>query len=199
KATIKDVEDYAFYVAKATEGLIGKAIFAGHSLGGAIAQILYLKFKSIVDGLILIGTGARLRVLPQILDGLRVKPEETIDTFISYLFGEGTVSKDLVEATRRSILERREILLKDLLICDRFDLLEDFKSGKIRIEVPTLVIVGEKDRLTPVKYSQFFHSNITLSKLYIIKDAGHMVMVEKPDELNKILSEFITSFPWVKI
>lgn len=192
KAIINTVEDYAFYVAKATEKLIGKAFFAGHSLGGAIAQTLYLNFRSIVNGLILIGTGARLRVLPQILDELRSKPEEAINIFINYSFGMGIELRSLIEETKKLLLERKEILLKDLLICDKFDLLEDLKSEKIKVNVPTLIIVGEKDRLTPVKYSQFFHSIITSSKLYIIKEAGHMVMIEKPEEFNKILSEFIT-------
>ena len=77
-------------------------------------------------------------------------------------------------------------------MCNRFDLLEDFRTGRIKVQVPTRIIVGEKDRLTPVKYSQFFHSNIANSTLTVIKEFGHMVMQEKPEEFNKALTEFIS-------
>lgn len=191
EARVETVDYYAFYVARAVKKLVGKAFFAGHSLGGAVAQSLYLNFRDVVDGLILIGTGARLRVLPQILEGLRTKPKETVNMLIDYSFGRREGLESLIEEARRLLLERREILLKDLSICDRFDLLEGFRAGKIKVNVPTLIIVGERDKLTPVKYSQFFHSTITGSKLSIIREAGHMVMVEKPEEFNKTLSEFI--------
>ncbi|MEM1538293.1 MAG: alpha/beta hydrolase [Candidatus Nezhaarchaeales archaeon] len=191
EVSVKTVNDYAFYVAKAAEKLVGKAFFAGHSLGGAIAQSLYLNFKEVVSGLILIGTGARLRVLPQILEGLRSRPKETINMFIDYAFGVKEGLENLIEEAEKLLFERRELLLKDLSICDRFDLLEDYRAGRIKVNVPTLIIVGELDRLTPVKYSHFLHSTITGSKLTVIREAGHMVMLEKPDEFNEALSSFI--------
>lgn len=193
EAEIESVEDYAFYVAKVAEKLAPRIVFVGHSLGGAVVQRLYLEFRRIVKGLVLVGTGARLRVLPQILKGLKSKPAETIDFFINYSFGDREKAAGWVEKCRKMLLERKSLLLKDLTICDKFDLLEDFRSGKVKIEAPTLIIVGEKDRLTPVKYSKFFYSVIPGSKLAVIRGAGHMVMVEKPKEFNETLSKFLSS------
>ena len=45
--------------------------------------------------------------------------------------------------------------------------------------------------LTPVKYSQFFIQNIQNSTLEIIRNAGHMVMIEKPLELNELINQFL--------
>jgi pimeloyl-ACP methyl ester carboxylesterase len=51
--------------------------------------------------------------------------------------------------------------------------------------------VGKQDQLTPVKYSVFFHNNIKKSELHIISKAGHMVMLEKPNEVNLAIENFI--------
>jgi pimeloyl-ACP methyl ester carboxylesterase len=80
-----------------------------------------------------------------------------------------------------------EVLLGDFEACDKFDIVERV-SG---IKVPTLIICGEDDKLTPVKYSEYLKANIQHSKLEIVVGAGHMVMLEKPKEFNKILDEFI--------
>ena len=50
---------------------IEKVILAGHSLGGAVAQAYYFKYPEKVKALLLVGTGARLRVSPMILDALK--------------------------------------------------------------------------------------------------------------------------------
>jgi pimeloyl-ACP methyl ester carboxylesterase len=189
RAEIESVDDYAYYVAKAAEEVVGKAVFAGHSLGGAVAQKIYLNHREVVKALILVGTGVRLRVLPEILEGLRKHPENVIDVVIQMSFA-GEFEE--VEEVRRMFIERSGILLKDLETCDRFDLLEDFKSGKIRVEVPTLIVVGEEDRLTPVKYSQFLHTHIENSELAVIENAGHMVMLEQPEKFNGVVKGFIS-------
>ncbi|MEM4503258.1 MAG: alpha/beta hydrolase, partial [Archaeoglobaceae archaeon] len=79
--------------------------------------------------------------------------------------------------------------LKDLSLCDKFDLLEDFKSGKIKFDVPTIAIVGENDLLTPVKYSKFF-ANFG-AELAVVENSGHMVMLENPKKLNETLKGFL--------
>jgi pimeloyl-ACP methyl ester carboxylesterase len=56
-----------------------------------------------------------------------------------------------------------------------------------------LIICGKEDLLTPVKYSQYLKQKIKNSELYIIEEAGHMVMLEKPNEVNQIIERFLTS------
>uniref|UniRef100_A0A7J2THV8 Alpha/beta hydrolase n=1 Tax=Archaeoglobus fulgidus TaxID=2234 RepID=A0A7J2THV8_ARCFL len=183
---VESVEDYARIVAEVVDRTSGSGLIAGHSLGGAIAQMVYLKHRKVVKALILISTGARLRVLPKILEGLENNPSETA-RFISEM---AFASREYVEDFSKLFADRAKILLEDLKICDRFDLLEDFKAGKIRFDVPTIAIVGEKDMLTPVKYSQFF-SNFG-ARVAVIENAGHMVMLEKPKELNEIIRNFLS-------
>jgi pimeloyl-ACP methyl ester carboxylesterase len=60
-----------------------------------------------------------------------------------------------------------------------------------RIDLPTLIVCGEDDALTPVKYSQYMKDRIRNARIVIIPDAGHSVMLEKPDELNDALRSFL--------
>ena len=54
----------------------GRAVVVGHSMGGAVAQALALRAPGRLAGLVLIGTGAKLRVLPRLVDLLRARPRE---------------------------------------------------------------------------------------------------------------------------
>jgi pimeloyl-ACP methyl ester carboxylesterase len=57
--------------------------------------------------------------------------------------------------------------------------------------VPCLILVGNADKLTPVKYSKFFDDKIENSTLKVIENAGHSVMLEKPKYVNKAIKTFI--------
>jgi pimeloyl-ACP methyl ester carboxylesterase len=60
------------------------------------------------------------------------------------------------------------------------------------VRLPTWIIVGEDDRLTPVKFSRYLHETIEGSRLAVVPQAGHLVMMERPEEFNRLLAEFLT-------
>jgi len=61
------------------------------------------------------------------------------------------------------------------------------------IGVPTLVVVGQEDKLTPVKYSRYLQQHIPEATLEVIEGAGHMVMLERPEALNDAIRRFAGS------
>lgn len=187
-AEIGSIDDYAYYVSEAIKQVCGKAVVAGHSLGGAVAQKVCLNYPETCIGLVLIGTGARLRVLPEILENLKAEPDKAVERILEMGFhGRGGE----YERVKEKYLKNPEILHLDLSLCDRFDLLDDYRNGKVKIEVPTLIIVGREDKLTPLKYAEFFRKHIPNSELVVIEDASHMVMLEKPDEFNSAVEKFL--------
>ncbi|HPZ65628.1 MAG TPA: alpha/beta hydrolase, partial [Bacillota bacterium] len=75
----------------------------------------------------------------------------------------------------------------DFTACDRFDRLDRLPE----IEAPTLIICGTEDRLTPVKYSRYLHQTIPRSQLVELEGAGHMVMLEAPEQVNRAIAVFL--------
>jgi pimeloyl-ACP methyl ester carboxylesterase len=65
------------------------------------------------------------------------------------------------------------------------------RLGEIR--VPTLVVNGDDDRLTPLKYAEYLAANIRGAVLKIIHGAGHLAMLEKPAEVNAVIAAFVHS------
>lgn len=165
-------------------------ILVGHSLGGAIALDYGLRYAVDLKALILIGTGARLRVHP---DYLVLCEEGTRDIGVWMEAWEPAYDSVLTELKARLFEERMLIgpgvQLNDLLCCDKFDVIADIH----RIELPTLVICGSEDQMTPVKYSQFLASKIKGAKQVVIEGGTHMVPAEKPAEVNQAIEEFLGS------
>ncbi|HUL38234.1 MAG TPA: alpha/beta hydrolase [Thermodesulfobacteriota bacterium] len=164
-----------------------KVFLVGHSMGGAIVQTLGLTYPEMVKGIVLVGTGARLKVLPLILDGIKDNFKETVQKINQFAYSQ-KVPADLIEKGVSLMLQcRPEVLYGDFLACDRFDLMNEVE----KIDLPALIVCGDDDQLTPVKYSQFLYSRIKGSRLEVLPKAGHMVMMESPHEFNEKIKEFM--------
>jgi pimeloyl-ACP methyl ester carboxylesterase len=62
-----------------------------------------------------------------------------------------------------------------------------------QINVPTLVVVGAEDTITPVSMSQTLADKIPNAKLEIIPQAGHLSNIEQPEIFNQTVREFCES------
>jgi len=182
------IERYADHVLGFLETLNLRLVFlAGHSMGGAVVQTLALTHPEVIRGIVLAGTGARLRILPAILDGIKTNFEETVARIVRFAFSL-KASPELIERGREYLMKcPPRVLHGDFLACDRFDLMKEVE----KIDLPTLIVCGEEDRLTPVIYSEFLHRRIRSSSLEILPDAGHMVMMESPEAFNEKVGSFL--------
>jgi pimeloyl-ACP methyl ester carboxylesterase len=162
------------------------AIIAGHSMGGAITMTLALD-SDCVTGAVLVGTGARLRVAPAILEGIPTNFERSVELITRFAWSRGALPR-LIELGKRALLDTGpDVLLGDFSACDRFDVMERLE----KIKVPTLVISSSADQLTPVKYGRFLAGRIPNARLAVIENAGHMMMLEQPDEVAKAVQKFL--------
>ena len=184
------VERYAEDVAAVIDALIpAPPIVAGHSMGGAICQTLALTYPDKISGLVLIGTGCRLKVLPAILDGILTNFSETVAMINRYAFSKYTDEDIVQEGNSEMSKAPPSVIHGDFLACDRFNICE--RVGEITH--PTLILCGEDDQLTPVKYSRFLAEKIPNASLKTFPRAGHMVMVELPGKVNDAIREFVSS------
>lgn len=164
-----------------------RSIIVGHSMGGAIALNLALRHQSQVTGLVLIATGARLRVSPALLDTLRENPARVAELLASYAYGPDALP-EVIESGRHQIAATDPLtLLGDFLACDAFDERADLS----RIVTPALVLCGTNDLMTPLKYSTYLSERISGSTLQAVEGAGHMVMLERPDTVTQAIDKFL--------
>jgi pimeloyl-ACP methyl ester carboxylesterase len=184
----QEIERYVEHVYSFLKAVdLQKVFLVGHSMGGAIVQTLALTHPEVIKGIILVGTGAKLKVLPVILDGIKNDYEETVRKINQFAFSRRGPSNLIGEGVSYMLQCRPEVLYGDFLACDRFDIMKEVE----KINLSTLILCGEDDQLTPVKYSQFLQSRIKGSKLEFLPNAGHMVMMESPQVFNEKIGEFI--------
>jgi pimeloyl-ACP methyl ester carboxylesterase len=156
-------------------------------MGGAISQYLALEHPSRVDRLVLVGTGARLRVLPSLLETMLADFPSTAEMMLSWGYGSESPQRLLDLARQEWVENDPQVVHDDFAACDLFDVMG--RLGEIRC--PTLVLCGEEDKLTPLKYAHYLRDNIPAATLTVIPRAGHMVMMEQPDQVNRAIEEFL--------
>ncbi len=71
----------------------------------------------------------------------------------------------------------------------------DSTSTLREIRVPTLVVCGEEDTITPVAEAEAIHRGIAGSRLAVIPRAGHLSNLEEPAAYNAVLLEFLAGLP----
>lgn len=165
-------------------------ILVGHSMGGAIAQLYGLRHGDEVKALGLIGTGARMRVLPTMLSALEemTTDEEAWRKWIEDIYRPADPEvKPVVIAEKIRI--GPAVMLNDLLCCDQFDIMNRVHD----IKLPVLIVCGSQDDWTPVKYAHYLTTMIEGATEVIIEGAGHWVHLEKPTEVNQAIEKFLGS------
>jgi 3-oxoadipate enol-lactonase len=196
---VTHTDDMARDVVELLDALnIPAAVICGLSMGGYVAFSLYRQFPERVKALILADTraqadteAARQTRLEQAKlvakDGLA----PLADGMVEKLLAPVSLNKnlDLFEEIRWMIVRTPDrggaAAMKGMAA--RPDSME--MLGKIL--VPALIIVGEDDAITPVEAAEQMHNAIRGSQLVRIPDCGHMSCMERPDEFNRAVSQFL--------
>lgn len=174
-------------------------IVAGLSMGGYVALAFVREFAGDTKGLVLIDTRAdgdspqAKESRSKTIDLVREKgPAAIADAMIPRLLAPGADEgrpelarslRKMIESSPAKTIEHALVALRDRP--DSTPLL----SG---IAVPTLVIVGDGDQITPVDLAEGMHKAIPGSKLSVVRGAGHMTPIEQPAQVNQSLRRFVS-------
>lgn len=169
----------------------------GLSMGGYILLRSYQKNPSIFRTLTLADTRAenddnaallqRSLNIRKIKDGKR---KEFESSFISNLLSQKNLgSASITDYLRRIISEQNDASIVALLIAiaTRINSLSELSN----INVPTLLIFGEEDKLTPIQCGETLNKGIRNSELIIIPEAGHLSNIENQKDFNEALNRFL--------
>ena len=182
------IEDYA----RAVVGFINhikmpSPIPCGLSLGGAITQQLLLDFPDLFKAGIIISSGSRLKVAPEIFNAIETDFNGYVDLIVKLATSDATEPGRVSSFKDITARCKSEVLIQDFRACDRFDVMQ--RLGEITSSV--LVVSAEDDLITPPKYGEFMEKSIANASRIHIKDAGHIVPLEKPEEINSVIMEFL--------
>ncbi len=185
---LETAEEYALWLNDFSKTLsLDSFYLMGHSFGGAIAQEFSRHYSEKLRGLILIGTGPNFR-FSKIYRELH---EQGVDLSNRKDIKSFQLAKDFPETFIIGYEKLKKmsstVLHDDLLAAASFDSTAWLSS----IKVPSLVLWGEHDAITPKELPVKLSELLPLSKFKIIKKSGHVVMIDARDEFNFIAKNFI--------
>jgi 3-oxoadipate enol-lactonase len=178
-----------------------KVIICGLSMGGFIALNAMKRFPSRFEALILCDTqcvadshDVKAKRYKTIEDIKEYGVSNFNEGFLKNVFHEDSITNkpELVEQLRRVVFSNSEHIICQGLVAlaER----SDTCSITNRITVPTLIICGREDVVTPLEESKFMNKNIKGSVLHVINNAGHVSNLEEPAKFNKLLRDFLVDF-----
>jgi pimeloyl-ACP methyl ester carboxylesterase len=135
-----------------------------------------------------------MRVAPATLE-MAANPstfQSAVETIVENSYST-TADERLKELAMQQMTETRQaVLYGDFLACDSFDVMDNVK----KIRVPTLLICGSEDRMMPPSRSEYLRDQIEGAQLHVLEGAGHMVIIERPDEVASLLTGFLDQIPY---
>lgn len=167
---------------------VPKPIPCGLSMGGAIVLQLLIDSQEMLTAGILLSTGAKLKVAPVIFETLEKNYNDFMD-MISDLIASKATDPEIIRRYREETARcDPAVALRDFQACNCFDVMQHIRS----ITLPVLVVSAEDDQLTPTKYGEFLKNNLPKASGAHIMDAGHILPMEKPEEFNEAIKNFLT-------
>ena len=170
------------------------AKLVGHSMGSLIALETAARHPGKVSALSLIGTAATMTVGPDLLKAAEMNDHAAIDMvsiwglgFAAELGGSRAPGLWMHQSAQR-VLQRCApgVLYNDLNACNAY---QNALEAAAQIKVPTTVILGERDMMTPAKAGKALAAAVPNARTIVLPGAGHMMMVEQPDELLAALED----------
>lgn len=175
---------------------IQKSIWCGLSMGGYLAMRLYERAPEKCSGLILCdtkagadGNEAKLKRWASI-QALKKNRDEFINAQFNALVGESSKSNSQLKSTIDNLIKENQdkgIASGLIGLATR----TDNTPGLAKITVPTLIVVGDEDKVTPVSEAEVMNKAIAGSKLKVLNKTGHLSNLENPKEFNAVIAEFL--------
>lgn len=162
----------------------------GNSLGGQIALKFSLKYPWLVKKLVVTGSAGLYEnvmgtTFPRRGDYSYIR-EKVKGTF----FDPSVASEKLIDEVHQIVrsIPKSLRIVRFARVSQRNNLAAELPS----IQVPTLILWGRNDTITPVEVSYQFFNLIPNAQLRIIDECGHVPMMEKPEEFNALVKAFMT-------
>jgi pimeloyl-ACP methyl ester carboxylesterase len=184
--SIGEMADWAMALLDAAG--VNRAQLVGHSMGSLIALDAAARYPQRVTALSLVATAATMTVGPDLLNAAEANDEAAVDMVSIWGLGfkaelGGSLAPGLwmhggAQSTLRNC--KNGVLFSDLSACNSY---QSGLAAAATISVPTTLVLGERDLMTPMRAGKALAAAIAHSRTVVLPGAGHMLMTERPDEL----------------
>ena len=188
-APLRSIAEMADWTAALLEAAgVARATLVGHSMGSLVALETAARHPAKVSALGLIGTTATMNVGPDLLKAAEANDHAAVDMVSIWGLGfdaelGGSLAPGLwMHGGAQRVLERCPpgVLFSDLSACNAY---QDALAAASKITVPTTLVLGERDMMTPSRGGKALAAALRNSRIVVLPGAGHMMMAERPDEL----------------
>ncbi len=190
-ASLKSIEDMSNWLNKVVKVIgIKDLTILGHSQGCLIALEYANRFPDNVKNLIFVAGSYQIPVNKSLIDLANSGDLESLNLMMKWGYGYSKqfIGGNPLQKILNSSREVREVLAVDLIACN------NYKNGincVKKVKCPTFFIFGELDKMIKLDKGKEFSSLINGSKTHIIKDCGHMIILENAFEMREQVAKFL--------
>ncbi len=189
--SLDSIEDTVEWLKKVLNEIgIKDLTLVGHSQGCLISLEYSFKYPFDVKNLVFIAGSFEIPVNSKLISLAESGNLESLNLMMKWGYGNSKrfIGGNPLQKILNSPREVREVLAVDLKACN------NYKNGKIaaeKIKCPTLLILGELDKMITLDQGKKFSSLVNNSKIHVIKNCGHMIILENAFELREKIVEFL--------
>ena len=189
--SLNSIEEMAEWLEKVVTKIgINNLSILGHSQGCLVALEYINKFPNKVKKLIFVGGSYKIPVNKSLIDLAHSGDMESLNLMMKWGYGYSKqfIGGNPLQKILNSPREVREVLAVDLKACNNY---KNGINAVKKIKCPTFFIFGELDKMIKLDKGKKFSGLIPGSKTHIIKDCGHMIILENAFEMREKIVEFL--------
>ncbi len=190
-SSISDMSEWTIQLINKLD--IDSISIAGHSMGSLVAIDVCKNISKKINNIILLGTASLMPVHPDLIDAAENNLTLAANLITDWSFGTKQHLGNhplpgywMLDSSIQLIAQsKKRVLAQDLIACNQY---KEALTVANNINKKVTIISGREDKMTPVKKAKELHDVIDNSELIIIENVGHMMMIENPVKVTKIMN-----------
>jgi len=189
--SLKSIEEIADWLDKVVRKIgVSQLTIVGHSQGCLVSLEYYLKFPEKIKKLVFVAGAYEIPVNKSLIDLSLSGDMESLNLMMKWGYGHSKqfIGGNPLQKILNSTREVREVLAVDLIACNNYK--NGMKAVKT-VKCPTFFVFGELDKMIKLESGKKFAGLISASRIHVIKNCGHMIILENAFEMREKVAEFL--------